>query len=766
VHADRPTGLPEATAGLAAGQVDAARALARRTLADAAPASADGLVCECVLPLPGAPSTGCDGWIAVFASAAPAAPPGVADSADGTTRRARLAMLARALAAQLGQRPHDRRLERLARHVPGVLYQFQRWPDGRMAMPFATEDLQAVFGVAPAAVAADASALFARALPEDLPRILASIEHSMATLTPWDCEYRIELDGRVRWHHGYSTPERLDDGSTLWHGFIMPIDERKRAQEALRRSEEGFRHFFEAGLVGMTIAAPERGWLSVNRRMAEMLGYTPEEIARLDWADFTHPDDLAADEAQYTRMAAGEVDGYVMDKRYLKKDGSVLECALAVRCERDEAGALRRVFAIVEDIDERRRAERALQAERDGLERQVAERTRELVAARDEAERASRAKTEFLASMSHELRTPLNAILGFGQLIEIDRALAERTRGHVREVMRAGRHLLRLINEVLDLAQVESGRLALSPEALRLNELVDEAAALTDAMGRSRRLRLRLEVPADLVVRADRMRLKQVLVNLLSNAAKYGREGTCVDVDAGPAGAAHVRLVVRDQGPGIPPERLAQLFQPFNRLGAELGGVEGTGIGLALSRRLMTAMDGAIGVDSVPGEGCAFWIELPAGELASAPPPDTAAGGGEAAPGQAADEVLVLCVEDNPANLALVGQILERHAGVRLISAPDGEQGLALARAHRPALILLDIHLPRMDGYEVLARLRADPATRAIPVLALTAQAMPSDARRAIEAGFDEYLSKPIDIPVFDTVLQRLLGQRTGGPPA
>jgi CheY-like chemotaxis protein/anti-sigma regulatory factor (Ser/Thr protein kinase) len=264
-------------------------------------------------------------------------------------------------------------------------------------------------------------------------------------------------------------------------------------------------------------------------------------------------------------------------------------------------------------------------------------------------------------------------------------------------------------------------------------------------------------VPAGLVVHADRTRLKQVLVNLLSNAAKYGREGTRVEVEARPADGARVRLAVRDQGPGIPTERLAQLFQPFNRLGAELGGIEGTGIGLALSRRLMTAMDGAIGVDSRPGEGCTFWIELPAGTLAAPPSPDDLAGGDPASAGTAADEVLVLCVEDNPANLALVAQILERHAGVRLISAADGPQGLALARAHRPALILLDIHLPLMDGYEVLARLRADAATRAIPVLALTAQAMPSDARRAIEAGFDEYLSKPIDIPVFDTVLQRLL---------
>ena len=257
------------------------------------------------------------------------------------------------------------------------------------------------------------------------------------------------------------------------------------------------------------------------------------------------------------------------------------------------------------------------------------------------------------------------------------------------------------------------------------------------------------------MVQADRMRLKQVLLNLLSNAVKYNRPGGHVEVRATLPDPDHVRLVVRDEGPGIAPERSAQLFQPFSRLGAERGSVEGTGIGLALSRRLVELMAGRIGVDSRPGEGAAFWIELPVSHLAAPPPP---AEGNSATSGWASlRETLVLYVEDNPANLALVEQILARHDGVRLISADDGPQGLALAQAQRPVLILLDIHLPLMDGYEVLARLRADERTRDIPVVALTAQAMPHDARRAIQAGFDEYVSKPIDVPVFDTLLRRFL---------
>ena len=669
----------------------------------------------------------------------------------------RLAALGRGLAARIDVAAQSRQFVRIAAQVPGMLYQYRLYPDGHSAFPFVSEGIREVCGVAPEAVLDDASVLFALCHPGDVERVIALIAQSASELTLWDCEYRVCLPGgRTHWLHGRAMPERLADGGTLWHGFITRIDARKQAEQALRRSEHAFRQFFEAGLVGMTIADPDLQWREMNGRMARMLGYTPEELRRLSWADFTHPGDVPVDQANYARLLSGEIDGYVMDKRYVCKDGSLLECRLAVRCERAEDGNLARVFAVVEDISDWRRAEHALQVQRELLEQQMAERTRELVAARDAAQQASRAKSEFLSSMSHELRTPLNAILGFSQLIDLDRDLGERSRGQLREVLRAGRHLLRLINEVLDLAQVESGRLALSPEPLRLHELVDEAAALTDPMARPRGLRLQRRVAPELVVLADRMRLKQVLLNLLSNAAKYGRPGSQVVLEAAACGPGSVRLTVSDQGPGIAPELLDLLFKPFSRLGAERGTVEGAGIGLALSRRLMELMGGRIGVDSRPGEGADFWIELPTSALAAPPPPADAEA---AASGwQALSESLVLYVEDNPANLALVQQIVARHSGIRLVSASDGAQGLTMARAQLPALILLDIQLPVMDGYELLARLRADLLTRDIPVVAVTAQAMPSDARRAIEAGFDEYIAKPIDVSVFDTLLRRLLG--------
>lgn len=766
VWVDVAAGAQSAAIGLT--EVDAALAGARAALEAADPGAGviDGGRGLAVVPMIGHGQL-LRGLIAVFAApgegAGGDAPP-AAPELDNRLGRLldRLGLLARALAARCDLATRDERLARIAAQVPGALYQYQVHPDGRIRFPYASDGIREVYRVAPESVRDDASAVIGLGHPDDTPRVLASIAASARDLSLWECEYRVRFDdGTEQWLHGRAMPERQADGSTLWHGFITTIDARKRFEHALQRSEQSFRHFFEAGLVGMTIAEPGRRWQSVNARMGEMLGYTPDEIAALTWAQLTHPDDLPADEAAYARMAAGEIDGYEMDKRYLHKDGSTLACRLAVRCERGADGGLERVFAIVEDISDRRRAEQALALQRDALEEQVAARTRELVAARDAAQQASRAKTEFLSSMSHELRTPLNAILGFTQLMELDRDLGARSRGHLREVLRAGRHLLRLINEVLDLAQVESGRLALSPEALSLAELVQDALALSEPLAQPRDVGLHSQVPANLVVRADRMRLKQVLLNLLSNAIKYNRQGGSVQVMAAPSGPETLRLVVQDTGPGVPADRIGQLFQPFSRLGAELGSVEGTGIGLALSRRLVELMDGRIGVDSPPGEGASFWVDLPRASLADPPPPQAQVA---AADGTALPQALVLYVEDNPANLALVEQILARHDGVQLISADNGQQGLALARAQRPALVLLDIHLPGMDGCELLARLRADERTRDTPVVALTAQAMPRDARRAIEAGFNEYIAKPIDVPMFDTVLRQLLGRRPSGP--
>ena len=376
-----------------------------------------------------------------------------------------------------------------------------------------------------------------------------------------------------------------------------------------------------------------------------------------------------------------------------------------------------------------------------------------LLVAKDEAEAANRAKSDFLSSMSHELRTPLNAILGFAQVLEID-DLTEDQIDSVQTIRRSGQHLLQLINEVLDLARIEAGKLDLSIENVDLADIFNGCGSLIGPLAEGRGVTMAVERgPGAGAVRADSTRLKQVLVNLMSNAVKYNRQGGSVTVRSALTPSGRVRVTVADTGEGIPTERLGQLFTPFSRLGVEATDTEGTGIGLVISKRLIEAMDGQIGVETRVSAGSTFWIELPAAE---ATPRKDAEPAIRRAP-SALPAATVLYVEDNPANLKLVRQTLARHPQITLLEAQDGSLGIDLATTHRPDLILLDINMPGMDGLEVLARLRADPVTRSIPVVAISAAAMDKDIRRAMEAGFRRYLTKPIDIAEFLETVGELL---------
>ncbi len=399
------------------------------------------------------------------------------------------------------------------------------------------------------------------------------------------------------------------------------------------------------------------------------------------------------------------------------------------------------------------------------LEQRVAERTAELDKAKQEADRANQAKSEFLSRMSHELRTPLNAILGFGQLLEMDSLNPEQREG-VEQILKGGRHLLELINEVLDIARIEAGRLGISPEPVSVKEVVGESLDLIAPLAADGRVRLdggTASIP-DRFVLADRQRLKQVLLNLLSNGVKYNRKGGTVALSYEDTLEGRLRINITDTGLGLAPERMARLFTPFERLGAEQAGVEGTGLGLALSKGLVEAMGGTLGVESTPGTGSTFSVELPIVEGPVQRLERMGVGMPAAAELEAPQKAqIVLYIEDNLSNLKLVQRLLAHRPQVRLLPAMQGRLGLDLAREHRPHLILLDLHLPDVPGDEILRRLREDPETRHIPVVMISADATPGQVERLLAAGARDYLTKPLDVKKFLALLDGALKEPEPG---
>jgi signal transduction histidine kinase/CheY-like chemotaxis protein len=380
------------------------------------------------------------------------------------------------------------------------------------------------------------------------------------------------------------------------------------------------------------------------------------------------------------------------------------------------------------------------------LEQRVATRTQELRLANEVADRASRAKSDFLSRMSHELRTPLNAILGFGQLLEM-RMQAPRDRESVDQILRGGRHLLNLINEILDIARIESGRLSLSAEPVQVGEALKRVVDLARPLAAERAIVFDVEEATrdERYVLADTQRLQQVLLNLVSNAIKYNRDGGRIALECRDAGDGWLRITVSDTGKGIPAALQSRLFTPFDRLGADDLAVEGTGLGLALCKGFIEAMGGRIGFESAEGRGSAFWVEL-----AKTTSPDARSGLGphrEPVTAEAgARRGTVLYIEDNASNLRLVERVLGERTAMRLIPAMQGRLGLALAREHRPDLILADLHLPDMSGEDVLREVLDDPALRTTPVIILSADATPGQIKRLLAVGARAYLTKPLDV--------------------
>lgn len=513
------------------------------------------------------------------------------------------------------------------------------------------------------------------------------------------------------------------------------------------------------------IATDRNGVIQIfNVGAAHMLGYTADDVLnKLTPADIADPWELIARamalsdefdtqikpgfEALVFKASRGIEDIYELT--YIRKDGSRLPALVSVTALRDASDIIIGYLLIGTDNTARKNTEIARQ-----------EMNAELGRAKVLAEAANHAKSEFLSNMSHELRSPLNAILGFAQLLESSNPPATASQQEsIGQILQAGWYLLALINEILDLALIESGKLSLSTECVSLTECMNTCQGMSEPQ--ATKLGIHVEFPRMAhphFVKADRMRLKQVMINLLSNAIKYNRPNGRVDVVCEVVSRTRTRVSVHDTGQGLSAEKIAGLFQPFNRLGQETGSQEGTGIGLVVSKRLVELMGGSIGVQSIEGRGSVFWIELDAAVAPELIPES----GHEAivdSPTLSPSDTIhtVLCVEDNPANLILLEKLLNRRADIRLLTARDGKSGIDLARAAKPDAILMDINLPGINGLNAMKILRDDPTTRHIPVLALSANAMARDIELGLQAGFFRYLTKPIRVGEFMLALNDAL---------
>jgi PAS domain S-box-containing protein len=515
------------------------------------------------------------------------------------------------------------------------------------------------------------------------------------------------------------------------------------AQQALRDHQLYTRSLFESNIDPIMTTDPSGIITDVNNQMETLTGCTRGELIGTPFKNyFTDPD--RAEAGIRLVLAEKKVSNYELTAR--ARDGRETFVSYNATTFHNAAGKLQGVFAAARDVTESKRLDRALQ-----------EKNTELESAKSVAEKANLAKSDFLSSMSHELRTPLNAVLGFAQVIESGTPPPTPSQKRsLDQILKAGWYLLELINEILDLARIESGRLALSREPVSLNEIMLECQAMIEPQARLRGISMhfpRFETPS--FVLADATRLKQVLINLFFNAVKYNTSGGTVVVECANAAPESVCISVRDTGAGLPEEKLAQLFQPFNRLGKEAGIEEGTGIGLVVAKRLVEFMGGTIGVESTVGAGTVFWIKL----TACVPPrfaetedrhpdffqPPVKAG---------ATPRTLLYVEDNPANLRLVEELVARRRDLRLLSAADAILGIELAREFMPEVILMDINLPGISGIEAMTILRADPATAHIPIVAISANAIPGDIKKGLDAGFFRYLTKPIIVNEFMDTLR------------
>lgn len=592
--------------------------------------------------------------------------------------------------------------------------------------------------------------------PDDREPMLEAVREHLRSGEPLSTSYRIRTkrDGFV-WTQVRANSIRDEYGRARYiSGVNFDITELKNVEAALRESESRQARIIQGANDGIWEWYADRGGFHFSNRCWEHLGYNEKDDLvnrgqnRLAvWRSHIHPQDLTKFDETLANHLRG--DGpFDIEYRIFGKEGGIRWIRARGRASFDDKGKAVRMSGTNMDITDIKLAEeRVLQA-------------------KETAEKANQAKSDFLSSMSHELRTPLNAILGYAQLFEYDTNLSAPQLDNVREIHKAGEHLLQLINDVLDLAKIESGKMAVSLEPVLVSRVVAECFTLVQPQANAQGVNLNADLNGleSTYVIADNVRLKQALINLVSNAIKYNKVGGEVEVRLSERPEGKLRINVRDTGQGIAANRQDEVFQPFNRLNAEHSKIEGSGIGLVITKQLVEMMTGSLNFSSVENVGTEFWIDLPLSEKWNQDL--LMVGERRVNPYRPVDlkverHCKVLYVEDNPSNLRLLQELFARYPQLELEVAEEAFLGIYKARSELPDVIILDINLPGMDGYEALSVLKRDPVTEHIPVVGLSANAMPYDIERGQKAGFYDYLTKPVEINHLIHTLNQLLA-----PPA
>ncbi len=535
--------------------------------------------------------------------------------------------------------------------------------------------------------------------------------------------------------------ERTSELQEINRYLTKEISVRKSTETQLKESQQRLNTIFDSALDAIVVVDKEGHFMKWNKQAENIFGWSQSEIKGKTLVETIIPERYHKAHLEGVQRFLSTGEAKVLNTRIeiealnRKTKEFPVELSIAYSDIQDPS-----FIAFISDITHRKNVEK------------------ELIQAKEEAESSNHAKSEFLARMSHELRTPMNAILGFGQLLKMDpeNPLQKGQKDSVQRILKAGKHLLNLINEVLDLAKVESGKMELSLESIKVRSLLDEVYGMVAHLAEEIKIKVEIQSNEEAYVFADYIRLKQILLNLISNAIKYNKVNGSVFIDYKKE-ARRVRINVTDTGKGILKEKQEQIFQPFTRVDADLDEIEGTGIGLTITKRLVENMNGTISFKSEFNKGSVFSVEFPEADKQGVQLEKEGSETKEIFPMTNDKKVKILYVEDNPDNLDLVKQIMSRRPDIDLMSTSDAETGIEIARGERPSLIIMDIHLPGMDGLTAFQRLKNYEETVSIPVIALSADAMEVDKNKALALGFESYLTKPIDIPEFLETIDRFL---------